>query len=79
MEISESFKQASFTLALKAGVQVVPVAIRNSSALLPKSSANIHPGTIYLDICDPIDVTGNITKAQICSRAHEVIKTAVEQ
>ena len=73
------FKQASFTLALKAGVQVVPVAIRNAANVLPKKALQIRPGEIFLDICDPIDVSKETTKAELCLAVHQIIKTRVEQ
>lgn len=73
------FKQASFTLAIQAGVQLVPVAIRNACTLLPKSSIKIRPGTVYLDILDPLDITKETTKTELCTRVHEVIKRRVEE
>ncbi|HON10432.1 MAG TPA: lysophospholipid acyltransferase family protein [Chitinispirillaceae bacterium] len=72
------FKQASFTLAIQAGVQVVPVAIRNACSLLPKKSAKIRTGTVYLDILQPLDVTKETTKTELCGRVYEIIKEQVE-
>ncbi|NLD99960.1 MAG: 1-acyl-sn-glycerol-3-phosphate acyltransferase [Fibrobacter sp.] len=72
------FKQGSFSLALQAGVQVVPVAILNSAEMLPKSSFQIRSGTIKLKICDPIDITPEMTKADLCARTHNMVKAAVE-
>lgn len=73
------FKQASFTLAIHAGVQLVPVAIRKACTLLPKGSFKIRPGTVYLDILDPLDITKETTKTELCTRVHEIIKNRVEE
>jgi 1-acyl-sn-glycerol-3-phosphate acyltransferase len=73
------FKQGSFSLALQAGVPVVPVAIRNSSVLLPKSSMRIKPGKIYIDICDPIEITPEMTKGDLCVMVQDVVQKVVEK
>jgi 1-acyl-sn-glycerol-3-phosphate acyltransferase len=74
------FKQASFTLALRAGVQVVPVAIKNAASLLPKSTLFIRPGTVYLEICDPINIEGvEITKGELSKQVRETLKGIVEK
>ncbi|HUI92989.1 MAG TPA: lysophospholipid acyltransferase family protein [Chitinivibrionales bacterium] len=48
------FKRGSFTLALEAGVPVVPVTIRGTRDILPKRSGRFRPGTATLVIGDPI-------------------------
>ena len=73
------FKQGSFALALQAGVQRVPLTIKDAMLRLPKKSLRINPGTIYLQIGDPIDVTPQTTKAEICQKAHDVIKRSLNQ
>jgi 1-acyl-sn-glycerol-3-phosphate acyltransferase len=52
------FKQGSFTIALDAGIKVVPIVLRNTRACLPKKELLVRPGAVSIDICDPIDVTG---------------------
>ncbi len=71
------FKQGSFALALMAGVQVVPLTIKDAMLRLPKKSWRINPGTIYLQIGDPIDVTPQTTKAEICQKAYDAIKKSL--
>ncbi|HLV32890.1 MAG TPA: lysophospholipid acyltransferase family protein [Chitinispirillaceae bacterium] len=73
------FKRASFTLALEAGVQVVPVAIRNTGRILPKKSFRIRPGTAYLEIFDPIDITPDMKKADLARLVHKTIKSSIEK
>ncbi len=70
------FKTASFSLALKAGVKIVPVAIVDSAKRLPKSSAKIIPGEIVLRIGDPIapEVINDMSKAEISSMVRGVIE-----
>jgi 1-acyl-sn-glycerol-3-phosphate acyltransferase len=52
------FKQGSFSLAIEAGVKVVPAAIRNSGACLPKKKLLVRSGTIVIDIGEPFAVEG---------------------
>jgi 1-acyl-sn-glycerol-3-phosphate acyltransferase len=49
------FKKGVFTLALRAGVPIVPVGIRGSSLLQPKASLiPQRKGVIYIEIGEPI-------------------------
>jgi 1-acyl-sn-glycerol-3-phosphate acyltransferase len=66
------FKQGSFSLALDAGVMVVPVAVRKTSERLPKNSLLVNPGPVYLDICDPI-VPAGMEKGELAGRVKEAI------
>jgi 1-acyl-sn-glycerol-3-phosphate acyltransferase len=52
----QPFKNGGFRLALKAGVDVVPVAIINSRHIVPKGSLRINKGTFGLSIGKPIPV-----------------------
>jgi len=48
------FRRGSFTLALEAGVPVVPVSIVGTRNILPKKSLMFTPGTAVVIIGDPI-------------------------
>jgi len=75
------FKTASFTLALQAGVKLVPVAIKGAIDCLPPKSNRIVPGNVILEIGDPIgteELQGK-SKGEICSRVHDIIRVMVEQ
>jgi 1-acyl-sn-glycerol-3-phosphate acyltransferase len=48
------FKRASFTLALKAKVAVVPVSIVGARDIMAKRSLRLNPGTVRLIVGDPI-------------------------
>ena len=52
----QPFKNGGFRLALKAGFDVVPVAIINSRHIVPKGSLRINKGTFGLHIGKPISV-----------------------
>lgn len=73
------FKQGSFSLALQAGVQVVPLTIRDAMLRLPKKSMVINSGPVYLEIGDPIDVLPETTKFEICQKIHTIIKDTLER
>jgi 1-acyl-sn-glycerol-3-phosphate acyltransferase len=71
------FKQGSFSLALEAGVTVVPVALRKANERLPKKSLRVIPGEVYLDICDPIFPAG-MEKSELADRVKEEIERIVK-
>jgi 1-acyl-sn-glycerol-3-phosphate acyltransferase len=48
------FKRGSFTLALEAGVPVVPVSVCGTREVLPKKSMRFWPGTATIVIGDPV-------------------------
>lgn len=73
------FKQGSFSLALKSGVDVVPVSIRNAIDLLPKHANSIVPGTVYLDIGDPVTITPEMSKAELAEKFHAIISEKVNE
>ncbi len=67
------FKTGSFSLALQAGVEVVPVVIHDTMKSLPKNSSLITPGTVHVDVCDPIDVSADQTKSDISVKIRNII------
>jgi 1-acyl-sn-glycerol-3-phosphate acyltransferase len=52
------FKRGGFTLAIKAGVPVVPISIRGSRDVLPRSSLQVKPGKIEIVVGEPIRTAG---------------------
>ena len=48
------FKRASFTLALRGGVSIVPVSIVGTREIMAKRSLHLKPGTVRLMVGDPI-------------------------
>jgi 1-acyl-sn-glycerol-3-phosphate acyltransferase len=53
------FKRGGFLLAQKAGLPMVPVAIRGSLAVRPRSSYRIHPGRVEVVYGEPMDPVGS--------------------
>jgi 1-acyl-sn-glycerol-3-phosphate acyltransferase len=72
------FKQGSFTLALDAGIKVVPVAIRNSGACLPKKSLLVCPGEVKVDFGEPFSSDG-MKKSDLMALIREKIAAVVEK
>jgi 1-acyl-sn-glycerol-3-phosphate acyltransferase len=48
------FKKGVFHMALKAGVPIVPVSIKNTIAIQPRGTYAIRPGTVEVTFHDPI-------------------------
>lgn len=54
----QEFKAGAFKIAARAGVPVVPVTIRGTFALLPKTTLAPRPGRVDVFIGEPIAITG---------------------
>src|SRR5690242_10863532 len=54
----QEFKQGAFKIASRAGVPIVPVAIRGTFELLPKSTLVPRPGRGDVFICASLDTSG---------------------
>ncbi|HEX3558747.1 MAG TPA: lysophospholipid acyltransferase family protein [Pyrinomonadaceae bacterium] len=52
------FKKGGFYMAVEAGVPVVPVAIRNTDAMMGKGTGAARPGTIEMVVLPPIETEG---------------------
>ena len=52
------FKKGGFYMAVEAGAPVVPVAIKNTDALMGKGTGTARPGTIELVVLPPIETEG---------------------
>jgi 1-acyl-sn-glycerol-3-phosphate acyltransferase len=75
------FKRGSFTLALEAGVPVVPVTICGTGAIHGKSSHRIHPGSVTVSIGKPL-ATGDMmkmTKDELSGTVREIIARTMEK
>jgi 1-acyl-sn-glycerol-3-phosphate acyltransferase len=58
----QPFKKGGFSLALKSGVPIVPVAISGSREIIPKDSYTIRPGEIRIRIAPPVQTREKGTK-----------------
>jgi 1-acyl-sn-glycerol-3-phosphate acyltransferase len=54
----QPFKAGAMVLAIKAGVDLVPVAISGTYAVLPKGRLLLHPGRVLIRIGKPISTEG---------------------
>jgi 1-acyl-sn-glycerol-3-phosphate acyltransferase len=52
------FREGAAYIAIKAGVPAVPIGLVNTRKILPMHSSVIRPGTIEVNIGDPIETTG---------------------
>lgn len=52
------FKKGPFVLAIAAGVPIVPVLCQNTFELMPRGSWSPRPGTITLNVGEPISTAG---------------------
>jgi 1-acyl-sn-glycerol-3-phosphate acyltransferase len=71
------FKKGVFSLALRAGVPVIPIGIKGTSRLQPKGSLMPEEkGAVYVNIGEPILVGGNkaTEKAKIMNEVKESIE-----
>lgn len=77
----QPFKTGGFRLALKAGCDVVPVAITNSRNIVPKGSLKINKGTIAMNIGTPISVKDYSKKDmdRLMARVREAMLSQMEE
>jgi 1-acyl-sn-glycerol-3-phosphate acyltransferase len=71
------FKKGGFHLAVKAGVPIVPVALRGTRALMPAGSYLLRAGTVTVVIGEPIPTEGLSDEAR--ASLHERVRSVVEQ
>jgi 1-acyl-sn-glycerol-3-phosphate acyltransferase len=53
----QAFQAGAFKIALRAGVPIVPVTIRGTFAMLPRTSLAPRPGRVDVLISEPIETT----------------------
>jgi 1-acyl-sn-glycerol-3-phosphate acyltransferase len=71
-----AFKSGAFSMAIEAGVPVVPVALLGTGAVLPPEGFRVRPGTIRVRVGRPIP-TGDLTtaqRAQLAQRVHDEVE-----
>jgi 1-acyl-sn-glycerol-3-phosphate acyltransferase len=71
----QPFKNGGFRLALKAGFDIVPVAIINSRNIVPKGSLRINRGAFGLNIGKPISIK-DYSKKDV-DRLMKVVREAI--
>ena len=58
----QKFEPGAFKIALKAGVPIVPVTIRGTFAMLPRTTLAPRPGRVDVIVGEPIDTTAYTEK-----------------
>jgi len=58
----QDFKAGAMVLAIKSGVDIVPVAIKGTYEILPKGKLLINPGKVFIRIGNPIETKNYTTK-----------------
>jgi len=53
----QAFEPGAFKIALRAGVPIVPVTIRGTFKMLPRTSLAPRPGRVDVIISEPIETT----------------------
>lgn len=71
----QPFKSGAFKIALRAGVPIVPVAIRGTFALLPKTTLAPRPGRVDVIIGEPIETAPYTDKTlpELMARTRDAI------
>lgn len=78
------FKGGSFLLAIEAGLPIVPLAVINTRAVMPKGRLRTEPADVELIVFDPIEPpalaapTPQDAKA-FADRVHQIVADAVER
>jgi 1-acyl-sn-glycerol-3-phosphate acyltransferase len=52
------FSPGAFTMAIEAGVPIVPITIEGARELMPPGTLRIKPGRLKLTFLDPVETTG---------------------
>jgi len=60
--IMQDFKAGAMVLAIKSGVDIVPVAIKGTYEILPKGKLLINPGNVTIRVGEPIATKGRTSK-----------------
>lgn len=68
------FKKGAFYMAAKAGVPIVPVAIKNTDYLMGKGTGEARSGTIEIVMLEPIPTAGCVTDEAVKQLVNEVHK-----
>jgi 1-acyl-sn-glycerol-3-phosphate acyltransferase len=73
----QAFKRGAFSLAVKAGVPVVPLVINGTFNILPKGSLNVKPANISVVLEKPIStdgINGKSSELQLMEQVHKAIE-----
>ena len=71
----QDFKAGAMVLAIKSGVDIVPVAISGTHAILPKGKLLVNPGKVMIRMGKPIEMKsyGSKDKHDLAKRVQEAV------
>jgi len=75
------FKKGGFILAVDAGVPIVPLVIRGTFNVMPKSGLRVRPAPVRIEVLEPVateDYTRD-NKDELLNRVWEIMQTALIQ
>jgi 1-acyl-sn-glycerol-3-phosphate acyltransferase len=73
------FKKGAFYMAIEAGVPVVPVAIKNTDALMGKGTGEARTGTIEMVLLPPVSTTALSTDEDVERLINQVHTSIAEE
>jgi 1-acyl-sn-glycerol-3-phosphate acyltransferase len=75
------FKAGTFLLAIKAGVEVIPVTVNGTRGILRINSWHIRPGHVEVILHPPISTTGMHANSaeELCEHVKQVINSAYDE
>ena len=75
------FKLGLFGLAIKAGIDIVPIAIQGARDVMARDRLLVTPGVIHLRVAEPIRASeyGNDQKFQLAGKARETILSMLDR
>lgn len=74
----KSFKNGGFVLSVDAGVPIVPVIIRGTWPIMPRTRLRVEPGPVVIEIQDPIE-TADFSRKTKDDLIDKVRNTMLEQ
>ena len=73
------FKKGAFYMAAQAGVPIVPVAIKNTDALMGKGTGEATTGTIEMVLLRPVETVGISTDAEVQELLDKIQRLIAEE
>jgi len=75
----QPFKKGGFVMAIKAGVDIVPISITGSREVLPRGSLRVNPGIVKVVIGSPIPSSGYTLdmKITLMERVRDAISAGI--
>jgi 1-acyl-sn-glycerol-3-phosphate acyltransferase len=73
------FKKGGFYMAVETGVQIIPVAIKNTDRLMGKGTGQARPGIIEMVLLEPVETDGLSTDEEVRSLTNHVRTLIAEE